>query len=97
MRWRWAAGWVCTHAKEGKLKEKMQSKAKETFSADWKAHNGAACLSDDALFSFLAKAQTFSVNIAEKVQQEMWETSAGNAGEASLPGPAGSTVGDDML
>ena len=83
--------------KEGKLKENMQSKAKETFSAEWKTQNGGACLSDEALFSFLARAQSFWVNIAEEVQQEMWETSTTTHGDASQLGPAGSEDGNDML
>ena len=49
----------------------MQAKAKETFSPEWKAQNGAALLSDEALYAFLARAQSFWVGIAEDAQKEM--------------------------
>ena len=83
--------------KEGKLKEKMQSKAKEAFSEDWKVQNGGACLSDEALFSFLARAQTFWVDIAEEVQQEMCEAPADGAGEATSQDQAGNDDADALL
>ena len=56
--------------KEGRLKERMQAQATETFSPEWKAQNGAALLSDEALYAFLARAQSFWVGIAEDAQKE---------------------------
>ena len=36
--------------KEGRLKERMQAKALEAFSLEWKAQNGAALLDNEALY-----------------------------------------------
>ena len=75
----------------------MESKAKETFSDDWKAQDGGACLSDEALFSFLTRAQSFWVDIADEVQQEMCEMPADGVCEASVQEQAGNDDGDSML
>ena len=86
--------------KEGRLKERMQAKAKETFSPEWKAQNGAALLTDEALFSFLIRAQSFWVGIAEEAQKEMWMAeppdAAGDQGADALFGRGGG-ADDDVI
>ena len=86
--------------KEGGLNERMQAKAKETFSPEWKAQNGAALLTDEALFSFLARAQSFWVGIAEETQKEMWMAeppdAAGDQGAEAHCGQGGG-ADDDVL
>ena len=86
--------------KEGRLKERMQAKAKETFTPEWKAQNGAALLTDEALFSFLTRAQSFWVGIAEDAQKEMWMSEPGDAaGDQAADAHSGQRGGadDDVL
>ena len=64
--------------KEGRFKERMQAKALEAFSPEWKAQNGAALLSNEALYAFLARAQSFWVGIAEDAQKEMGAAESGD-------------------
>ena len=82
--------------KEGRLKERMQAKALEAFSPEWKAQNGAALYSDDALFAFLARAQSFWVGIAEDAQKEMWMADTGDMdADPNADAHSGREGGDD--
>ena len=57
--------------KEGKLRDRMEAKAKKAFSQDWMAPNGGACLTDQALFAFLARSRSCWVDLAEEVKEDM--------------------------
>ena len=78
----------------------MQAKALEAFSPKWKAQNGAALLSDEALYAFLARAQSFWVGMAEDAMKEGWMADpAGVETDQDADGLSGKEGGvdEDML
>ena len=86
--------------KEGCFRDRMQAKALETFSPEWKAQNGAALLSDEALYAFLTRAQSFWVRLAEDAVHEGWIAgpASGNSDQdAEEPAGKDGAEDEDML
>ena len=78
----------------------MQAKALEAFSPEWKAQNGAALLSDEALYAFLARAQSFWVGMAVDAMKKGWiDDPAGVKTDQDADGLSGKEGGvdEDML
>ncbi len=82
--------------KEGCFRDRMQTKALEAFSPEWKAQNGAALLSDEALYAFLTRAQSFWVGMAEDALKEGWiaAPASGNS-DQDAEEPSGKDGGED--
>ena len=82
--------------KEGCFRDRMQTKALEAFSPEWKAQNGAALLSDEALYAFLTRAQSFWVGMAEDAMKEGWiaAPASGNS-DQDAEEPSGKDGGED--
>ena len=82
--------------KEGKRRDKMEAKAKKTFSQEWMAQNGGACLTDQALFAFLARSRSFWVDLTEEVKEDMAQNPT-NSEEAVATAAAEEEESDSLL
>ena len=99
-RWDQPACELCPSAEGGPPEGAHAGQGERDLHARMESANGAALLTDEALFSFLTRAPSFWVGIAEDAQKEMWMSepgdAAGDQGADAYSGQRGG-AGDDVL